>query len=117
MQHKRNYPGIRIRHSRSCPSRSGRDCNAERKNGCRPAFEAWVFDRRSGAKIRKTSPTVGAAKSWRSDALSQLQRGRLIATTRKTLREVAEAWQAGAEAHPPVILTRSGRRYKPSVLR
>jgi integrase len=76
-----------------------------------------VFDRRSGSKIRKTFPTLGAAKSWRSDALSQLQRGRLISTTRKTLREAADAWQAGAEAKPAVILTRSGTRYKPSVLR
>jgi integrase len=117
MSSRRTYPGIRTRHSRSCPSRSGRDCSAERRNGCRPAFEAWVFDRRSGSKIRKTFPTLGAAKSWRSDALSQLQRGRLISTTRKTLREAAEEWQAGAEAKPPVILTRSGRRYKPSVLR
>ena len=117
MSSRHTYPGIRTRHSRSCPSRSGRDCTAERKNGCRPAFEAWVFDRRSGSKIRKTFPTLSAAKSWRSDALSQLQRGRLISTTRKTLREAAEAWQAGAEAKPPVILTRSGTRYKPSVLR
>jgi integrase len=117
MSSKRTQPGIRLRHSRSCPSRSGRDCSSERKNGCRPAYEAWVFDRRSGSKIRKTFPTLAAAKAWRSDALSQLQRGRLITTTRKTLREAAEEWQRGAEAQPPVVLTRSGRRYKPSVLR
>ncbi|MEP6978090.1 MAG: site-specific integrase [Thermoleophilia bacterium] len=117
MQTKRNHPGIRIRHSRSCLSLSGGDCSAGRKDGCRPSFEAWVFDRRSGAKVRKTFPTPAAAKSWRSDALSQLNRGRLAPTTRKTLREAAEAWQVGAEADPPVILTRSGRRYKPSVLR
>jgi integrase len=113
----RKYPGIRTRHSRSCPSRRGRDCNADRKDGCRPAFEAWVFDRRSRTKIRKTFPTLAAAKSWRSDASSQLRRGQLVTTTRKTLLEAAEAWQEGAEASPPVILTRSGTRYKPSVLR
>ena len=76
-----------------------------------------MFDRRSGTKIRKTFPTSSAAKAWRADALSALNRGRLTPTTRQTLREAAEVWQAGAEADPPVILTRSGRRYKPSVLR
>lgn len=76
-----------------------------------------MYDRRSGTKIRTTFPTSSAAKAWRADALSALNRGRLAPTTRQTLREAAEAWQAGAEADPPVILTRSGRRYKPSVLR
>jgi integrase len=76
-----------------------------------------VYDRRSGTKIRKTFRTSSAAKAWRADALSALNRGRLAPTTRQTLREAAEAWQTGAEADPPVILTRSGRRYKPSVLR
>jgi len=108
---KRGRNGIEERHSRSCRSHDGGNCN------CTPSYRAWVFDRRSGTKIRKTFPTSSAAKAWRADALSALNRGRLAPTTRQTLREAAEVWRAGAEADPPVILTRSGRRYKPSVLR
>ena len=119
MQSKRNrhHPGIRVRHSRSCPFLSGGDCTAGRRDGCRPSYEAWVFDRRTEKKIRKTFPTLAAAKGWRDDARGQLRRGQLAPETRRTLREAAEAWLAGATASPPVILTRSGRRYKPSVLR
>ena len=108
---KRRPTGIDERHSRSCQSRDGGDCN------CRPSYRAWVYDRRSHTKIRKTFATPAAAKAWRADALSAIYRGKLSPTTRQTLREAAEAWQAGAESDPPVILTRSGRHYKPSVLR
>jgi hypothetical protein len=45
------------------------------------------------------------------------EQGRRIGKTRKTLREAAEAWLAGAKAHPPTILNGAGRPYKPSVLR
>ncbi len=110
----RRSPGIDARHSRSCQTSSGGDCN------CTPSYRAWVYDRRSGQKIRKTFQGTGAqaaAKAWRVDALSALNRGKLSPTTRRTLREAVEAWQASAEADPPIILTRSGRRYKPSVLR
>ena len=117
MQQKRNHTGIVVRHSRSCPSRSGEKCSEGRKDGCRPSFEAWVFDRREGgSKIRKTFPTVAAAKAWRTDAQSALNRGRL-GTTRLTLRDAGEAWLADAKAEPPVILRRGGWPYKPSVLR
>jgi hypothetical protein len=40
--------------------------------GIRPrgkSWEAWVYDRRDGKKIRKTFPTQAAAKSWPSDAV------------------------------------------------
>ena len=108
---KRRSTGIDERHSRGCRSREGGKCN------CNPSYRAWIYDARSGQKIRRTFPTQAAAKSWRADALSAQQRGRLAPTTRRTLRESAEAWLDGATADPPVILSRTGQRYKPSVLR
>ena len=44
-------------------------------------------------------------------------RGKNIAPSKRTLRELAEEWLAGAKASPPTVLNRSGRPYKPSVLR
>ncbi len=117
MQASRDQPlrkqptGIQARHSRRCRSNDGGNCN------CQPSYRAFVFDRRSGEKIRKTFPTQAAAKVWRADAASQLNRGRRLAHSRRTARDAAEAWLAGAKAAPPTILTRSGRPYKPAALR
>ena len=104
-------PGIVERHSRSCPSRNGGQCSKP----CQPTFEAWVYSARDGKKIRRGFPTIGAAKGWRSDALSALRRGTLKAPTRRTLDEAAATWLEGAEAG--AIRNRSGEAYKPSVLR
>lgn len=128
MQAKRT--GIRERHSRSCPVPTGK-CN------CTPSYEAWVFDRRApvtdkngkqlhddagkpifGAKIRKSFAGKGAlsaAKAWRADATSALNKGTLRTPSRQTLREAGTVWLEGAKAK--TILTRSGRPYKPSALR
>jgi integrase len=62
-------------------------------------------------------PTLAAAKAWRADGVSALNKGRRVAQTRKTLREAADAWLAGAKADPPTVLNRSGRPFKPSVIR
>jgi integrase len=109
--------GISERHSRYCPSRSGGKCSAGRKDGCKVAFRAFVYDPRSGTKVRQTFPTLAAAKAWRADATSQINRGKMIAPSKQTFREAAEAWVAGATAEPPTILNRSGARFKPSTLR
>jgi integrase len=111
-QVRRKLPtGIVERHSRKCRSRDGRKCD------CRPSYRAWVFDSRSHQKVLKTFGTLGEAKRWRVHALSALQRGRLAPPSKRTLRDAWEEWYAGATAEPPTILTRSGRRFKPSVLR
>jgi integrase len=101
-------PGISLRHSRSC---GGDPCN------CTPTFATFVFDRRSHTKIKKTFATLKEAKAWRAAATTHVNEGRQIARSRMTLRDAAEAWLAGAEAEPPTVLTRSGKSYKPSVLR
>lgn len=109
MQGKRNPQGIRVRHSRSCANSNGGRCN------CRPSYEAFVFSARDGKKLRKTFPTLAAARAWRSDTSSALRRGMLRAPTTLTLREAAEAWLDGAAEGS--IRTRSGDAYKPSALR
>jgi integrase len=102
--------GIRIRHSRWCRSVvTGERCN------CKPSYEASVYSRRDGAKIRKTFATEGEAKAWRHDAVGEVRRGRLKAPTRVTLREAWNAWIEGAKSG--LVRTRSGDPYKPSCLR
>lgn len=100
--------GIRVRHSRSCAAPDGR-CR------CRPSYEAFVYSRRDGRKLRKTFPTLAAAKSWRADATAAVSRGRLRAPQPTTFRAAAEAWLDGARSG--VIQTRSGRPYKPAAIR
>jgi integrase len=101
--------GIRVRHSRSCVSRSGGKC------GCHPSYEASVYSRRDRVKIRKTFSTEREARDWRHDASGEVRRGKLNAPTRVTLREAWDAWSEGAKAG--LIRTRSGDAYKPSCLR
>jgi integrase len=119
MQSKPNHEGVVERHSQYCPSLSGGRCNAESKRvekRCRPSFEAWVFDGRAKRKIRKSFRRRPDAIRWRREALRSLERGEL-ASTALTVRQAGEAWVAGATAEPPTVLTRGGRRYKPSVVR
>src|SRR5262249_44407926 len=52
---------------------------------------------------------------WRHDAASAVRKGTLKAPTRQTLEQAAERWLEGAKRG--AILTRSGGRYKPAVLR
>ena len=49
----------------------------------------------TGKKIRKTFPTLAAAKGWRADAMSAIRKGALHAQSRQTVRDAAEEhlWQ------------------------
>jgi integrase len=110
MRTKRSpHEGIEVRHSRSCESRRDRECN------CRPAYQASVWSKREGKRIRKTFPTLAAARSWRADAQVSVRKGTLRAPTRQTLCEAAGAWLTGARNG--TIRNRSGDRFKPSTLR
>ena len=101
--------GIRARHSRACRSRDGARCT------CRPSWEAWVYIKREQRKLRKTFASQSAAKSWRSDALSAANRGQLRTPSAVKLGDAAAELLAGmADGSIP---TRSGGRYKPSVIR
>lgn len=107
--------GIEVRHARGCPSRTGGTCPDSARRGCKPTFQAHVWDRRERKRIRKTFPTLAAAKTWRQDALPALRKGTMKAPARVTLREAWEAWLSGAKDGR--VDTRSGDSYKPSVLR
>jgi integrase len=74
-----------------------------------------VWSARERRRIRKTFPSISAAKAWRSDAVTSLRRGTMRAPTATTLRQAWEAWLAGAT--DGTIRTRSGDRYKPSAIR
>jgi integrase len=106
---QRTPTGIRARHTRGCRSHDGGTCN------CRPTYEAWVYSVRDGRKIRKSFPTLAAAKGWRADATTQLRRGTLKAPTRQTLDEAAKLFVEGIDEG--TMLARNGQPYKPSVRR
>jgi integrase len=97
--------GIRQRHGRGCKA-VGR---------CKCPYEASVYSKRDGKKIRKTFPTLAAATAWRDDARSAVRRNRLRAPAPITVNDAATAWLEGAQAG--VIRTRSGDQYKPSAIR
>jgi integrase len=101
--------GVRKRHSKGCPAKDGGRCK------CRAGYEAWVFSKRDGKKIRRTFPREAEAKSWRADALGALSRGALRASRPTT---ISEAWGDFHErARAGTITNRSGDRYKPATLR
>ena len=104
--------GLRERHSRTCRSTSGSRCN------CEPSIEAFVFDRRSHKKLRRTFSGKGArtaAKAWRADASVALRRGTLRAPAPTTVTQAWSAWQEGARAG--TIRNRGGETFKPATLR
>ena len=53
------HEGITVRHSRRCNSREGKRCN------CDPGYQAQAYSRRDRKTLRKTFPTLAAAKAWR----------------------------------------------------
>jgi integrase len=105
----RKAPGICERHSKQCASLHGRRCS------CSPSFEAWVYSRRDGRKIRRTFHSRADAKAWRHDALVALRKGALRSTARLTLKQASDEWLEGAR--DGTIRDRSGDAYKPSTLR
>jgi integrase len=101
--------GIEVRHARSCASRAGKRCN------CRPGYRVAAYDAISKRKVSKTFRTLAEARRWRAGAHSQASKGVRLAGTRQTLREAAEAFVDGIATG--AIRTRTGERYKPSVVR
>lgn len=101
--------GIEERHARSCRSHSGGRCN------CESSYRAHVWDNRQRKLIRRTFPSHAAAKTWRQDALVALRRGELQTPSRRTLRDYADDWLAGAKSG--TVRNRSGKPYRPSALR
>ena len=86
---RKSVQGIEPRHARSCPARGWEECK------CSPAYQANVWSKRDNKRIRKTFPTLAAAKSWRGDAMLGLKQGKLRAPTPDTVRQAGEALIAG----------------------
>ncbi|MCB0909983.1 MAG: site-specific integrase [Nocardioidaceae bacterium] len=81
----------------------------------RKSFRASVWSARDEKLIRKTFPTLAAAKSWRRAALTELERGQLRPPDPQTISEAAEEFLDGARKGS--VRDRSGRGYKPSTIR
>jgi integrase len=101
--------GIRKRHARKCRTATGGRCN------CDPSWEAFVYDKRTDSKVRKTCATEAEAKSWRVDALAAMGKGKRVDRTSTTVREAATELLAGMRDRS--IQTRSGAPYKPAAIR
>ncbi len=106
---KARHEGITARHSRCCASKEGRRCN------CAPGYQAQAYSPRDGKTLRKTFPTLAAAKAWRADAQSAIRRGTLRGPSNITIAETCDAWERGVREGS--IRNRSGDPYKPSVAR
>src|SRR4051794_32651221 len=101
--------GIEVRHSRSCASRDGKRCN------CEPGYRVAAYDAISKRKVSKTFRTLGAARRGRAAAQTQAAKGVRLAGTSQTLHASADAFVDGIASG--AIRTKTGDRYKPSVVR
>jgi len=96
--------GVQPRHRYWCEASGWQLCS------CDPNYRAEVYDPRAKRKIRKTFPTLAAAKRWRQDALPDVRNKRLVASTRETFNEAAPGLIQGMA--DGTIRDRSGKQYK-----
>ena len=101
--------GIALRHSRRCASRHGEACS------CRPSYQAQAWVARDDKPIRRTFPTLAAARAWRQRTQVAIRRLEVGAPSTILVSEAAAAWLEAARAG--TIRTRSGTVYKPATIR
>jgi integrase len=101
--------GVRVRHRGGCPAKTGGECE------CSPGFEASVYSKRDGRKIRQTFATLADAKRWVTAQRKSRDDGSLYAPARITLADAASKFLALAESGG--ARNRSGDRFKPSTIR
>jgi integrase len=99
------------RHGLGCPAKGSWEWHC----GCRQNYQAQVWSPRTRKRVSRNFPTLAAAKNWRQDAAVAMRKGTFHADQPLTVREAGERWLAGAQAG--TIRNRSGRQYKPSVVR
>jgi integrase len=97
--------GVRQRHGNRCSGRGRCDC----------PWQASVYSKRDGKKLRQNFPTQAAAKAWRADKLSAANRGRLRVPTGSTVRQAAGELLEGMRDGS--ITTRTRTRYKAATIR
>ena len=101
--------GIEVRHARSCASHAGRRCS------CEPGYRVAAYDAPSRRKVSRTFRSLAEARLWRAGAQTQAAKGVRLTGTAQTLREAAETFVDGIASG--AIRTRTGDRYRPSVVR
>ena len=89
-----------------------------RRSDGKLAYQAHVWDARTGKRIRKTFDNKTAAKNWRTDAMAALRAGGRAPSRPTGGRTVSEALTGLLEGMSDgTVLDRSGRRYRPSTIR
>jgi integrase len=101
--------------SQGSAERHARTCDPKVRCTCTPTFQAHLWDAAAGKRIRKTFPTISAARRWRQDAVVAVRAGDLSADRGPRLSDAAKAWLAGLREG--TITNRSGDRYKPVAVR
>jgi integrase len=106
---RKSVQGIEPRHERKCEAKGWEECK------CKRTYQANVWSKRDGKRIRRTFPTLKAATIWRSDAMKGLRDGKLRAPTPDTVRQAGDALIAGMLDGS--VRDRSGKVYKPATRR
>lgn len=102
--------GIEVRHLKKCTTQQGGRCN------CRRSYRGYVWNKTTGLPARGPwVKSLADAKGWRVDALNAIAAGRFNRTRSEAVRVVAERLIEGMK--DGTVQTRSGTRYKPSVIR
>jgi integrase len=87
-----------------------------RKRADRPKpYEAWVFDKRTGKKLRQSFRLEREARQWRQDTIRELQLGLIRGVASSTLSNAAAEYVAGMKDGS--ILALGGRPYRARVAR
>ena len=80
------------------------------------SYQAHIFDKRTGRRIRKTFDDKTAARIWRTDAMAALRAGTLAeAKPKTTVREACDQWLKDARAG--IVHARGGDPFKPGTIR
>ena len=103
------HTGIVVKHRAGCRSHNGGRCN------CRRIYQAAIWSAHEQKRVRRHFDNLAAAKLWRQEAYTKIQRREWRAPSRITLAQAAELWLAGIRGG--AIRNRSGDRYKPSTIR
>jgi integrase len=104
------WEGVYIRHRKGCQAPDGRRCT------CEPGYMARVWDRARGEQLRSTTfRSAAAARAWRSDTLDKLARGEMP-DVRSALRLGKAVERFVEAARDGSVLTKHGRRYKPTAV-
>lgn len=107
---RKRAEGIQPRHSKTCETRKDGTCTC----GDLLHWQASAWDPVTRKKIRRTFPTLAAAKAWRADASVAIRKNELRAVRSPTVAEAADDLLAGMRDGS--IRARAGREFKPSTI-